>query len=896
METINSIKTFIPYYPSIKDPAFQDIILSKYEFSDIQNTRGENNILLDHQLLCSRLMSSHTNYDSMLFFHDMGTGKTCTSIAVIERILQEDNGITKCIYLSKGPGLGENFIEEYLNKCTVDKYADERLPHVKTFTFGTFYKTNKSTSSEILKSNYSNSVIVIDEVHNIRDEGVDDNMKYDFYNRFLHSVANCKILLLSGTPMKNAANEIVSIMNLILSEPIPSTVFKGNLLVDPETLTTLIKGKVSYIKRKLDIRIRTEFIGKILEGFKHFILSPDYCTESSIQHNEYDKIYKQERFNSFKNKTRQIILCAAETDDDRTKIKNLIRLEKTVEEKLSILKKYSSKYAESISDILTARRNNKSVFVYNKYVNNNGLVFFSELLMLFGFSRSYGDNKTKGNRFVLITGTDTTGSSKSPIKLRIQKSNSELINAFNSPDNYDGSLIGVILGSPAISEGYTFKNIQVIDIHTPWYNYSETSQVIARGIRFGSHDELLKKSGSVNIQIFQRCTLFDNISSVDTEDYQMAEGKDIDIKKVERILKVESIDCELNYIRNRKYNINGSRDCEYDTCDYTCFPGSGKSVKLPTDYTTFNLYFSSHIKKLLRERIILHFETNFSSTLQQIINTTNTVNIALLLEVLNDIIDGKITIYNIYNIPCILCEQNDLYFISTELYNDTNDAIFYTVDPVLEVANSLKPPKINIESDIRDIFQSETIDDLLFSIRNLTKFQKQWLFEGNILRSKRNKMLMEYFTDYYMEVDDKIYVWYLKDDNLYRKYDNGWKDCDDTDKERINKYIINIENNVKERAASAGLTFYGLINYDEINFKTVLCIKRLPLDTNETKKNRLPRGRTCISTPSSELKDILKSLNINEKLPDKKTICNAIFTYLTENNLVIRDSNCGKQA
>ena len=84
----------------------------------------------------------------------------------------------------------------------------------------------------------------------------------------------------------------------------------------------------------------------------------------------------------------------------------------------------------------------------------------------------------------------------------------DLISRFNNPDNMNGEIINVIMGSRKISEGFSFKNIQVEDIHTPWYNYSETSQAIARGFRLGSHRALIDAGLTfVFLMVYDPCLL-----------------------------------------------------------------------------------------------------------------------------------------------------------------------------------------------------------------------------------------------------------------------------------------------------------------------------------------------------------------------------------------------------
>ena len=56
------------------------------------------------------------------------------------------------------------------------------------------------------------------------------------------------------------------------------------------------------------------------------------------------------------------------------------------------------------------------------------------------------------------------------------------------------------MASDAISEGYSFNNIQVIDIHSPWFNFAKTSQAIARGFRAGSHRDMMN-SGYTDISV-----------------------------------------------------------------------------------------------------------------------------------------------------------------------------------------------------------------------------------------------------------------------------------------------------------------------------------------------------------------------------------------------------------
>jgi len=147
----------------------------------------------------------------------------------------------------------------------------------------------------------------------------------------------------------------------------------------------------------------------------------------------------------------------------------------------------------------------------------------------------------------------------------------QLVERFNRPDNINGEYIGVVLVSDAISEGYTFKNIQVVDIHSPWFQYAKITQAIARGIRLGSHNELLKRDGKVNVDIYLRASTVPergDVESVDVKTYAIAEKKDIVVKQIEYIIKQEAIDAVAMKSRNsRGSEYDGKRECEYKKCE-----------------------------------------------------------------------------------------------------------------------------------------------------------------------------------------------------------------------------------------------------------------------------------------------------------------------------------------
>ena len=257
-----NIVDFLPKYPNVNktnkavlnpyDDDFYHAIFKKREFyeemlPEKEDFPDEKGILMKHQKIIARFLSSHTMYDSLLLVHMMGSGKTCSAIGAIEQIKNETNNFKGVYVFAKGRSLLNNFIKELRDKCTSGQYVPEgysadkntcgvvkkkgvrQLTDTEAFirtkklyehfyhfsigpnkptTFETFAKHLKRTSDADITAMYSDHIIVIDEVHNLRiqDSTETDANKIQIYkqfHRFLHLVKNCKILLLSGTPMNS---------------------------------------------------------------------------------------------------------------------------------------------------------------------------------------------------------------------------------------------------------------------------------------------------------------------------------------------------------------------------------------------------------------------------------------------------------------------------------------------------------------------------------------------------------------------------------------------------------------------------------------------------------------------------------------------------------------------
>ena len=278
-------------YPTLDDPEFNIKIASKKEFADtkydgtLQNSLEEikkhsNKMcnadfeLSPHQLFVRNFLSFQTPYNSLLLYHGLGTGKTCSAITICEEmrdyLVQIGMSTSQKIIIVASPNVQQNFKLQLFDKnklklidgiwnirsCTGNKYLKEINPmnmkgmeedkvvsEIKKIIrrsyrflgydqFANLIEKTSTVSDDItdkshrtkimmqkLKLVFGNSLIVIDEFHNIKstDEksgtrAVAEQLeKLVKFGQFLMT----RLLLLTGTPMYNSYREIIWLLNIM---------------------------------------------------------------------------------------------------------------------------------------------------------------------------------------------------------------------------------------------------------------------------------------------------------------------------------------------------------------------------------------------------------------------------------------------------------------------------------------------------------------------------------------------------------------------------------------------------------------------------------------------------------------------------------------------------------
>jgi len=318
---------FATLYPSLDDSNFNIKIAQKKEFEETKYDGTLYDIeeqakmlceadfeLVPHQLFVRNFLSFQTPYNSLLLYHGLGTGKTCSAITVAEEMRTYLNqlGITQRIIVVASPNVQENFKLQLfderklklvdglwnLRACTGNKYLKEINPMnmkglskekvvkqinniinnaylflgyiefanyiVKKSTVDeTDPKKNKTEMIRKLKKHFSNRLVIIDEVHNIRisDDKQDKRVAQELF-KLVKYVDNLRLLLLSATPMYNSYKEVIWLLNVMNLNDRRSTIEindvfdkNGNLLIKTdgtnigeEILRRKSTGYISFVR------------------------------------------------------------------------------------------------------------------------------------------------------------------------------------------------------------------------------------------------------------------------------------------------------------------------------------------------------------------------------------------------------------------------------------------------------------------------------------------------------------------------------------------------------------------------------------------------------------------------------------------------------------------------
>lgn len=277
-----NLEDFMTSYIPSDDPNIVQNITYKKEFLEV---KGNKQNLFNHQELLLRYIKVH---DRILNINETGTGKSGVIVNIAEYYKKNNTNIKGTIILVPGASIETEIknqiikIGKYPKPETVSKKNKMINEWYSIMTFYCFRELIKDMDNELLKKNYSNYLIFIDEFHKITTETEEENtVNIDLYNnlwRLFHVIDNTKVMLLTATPMIRSIKDFVPIINLLNPEDKQLPLNIDYTSISYKSLEPFLRGKISYVK-KLEEKININYQGeniKLPKFSKHNILMDDY--------------------------------------------------------------------------------------------------------------------------------------------------------------------------------------------------------------------------------------------------------------------------------------------------------------------------------------------------------------------------------------------------------------------------------------------------------------------------------------------------------------------------------------------------------------------------------------------------------------------------------------------
>lgn len=552
-------------YPKIDDVDFYGKInneFSQYKISKTKKTLKQicfpdkYEFQLPQQFL-AQFINPSTPYTGILIYHNIGSGKTCTAINICEQFRTN----YKILVVLPASLIG-NFRTELRTPCTGEKYltksekaalekldpaSDKYLDIIKKSDdridkIYDIYSYNKFVDKINKKGiNFANTLLVIDEVHNMISET--GTYYKSLYKIIKKAPSTFRMVLLTATPIVDKPQEIALTMNLLIKDE-KNQIPTGKKFIAKYLDVTYTKNGPVYKVKNIDS------FKQCVKGYvSYYRGAPPYVyPQSNIKYVRVTMSDKQYRIykNIIKKESKETAVDDYVNQDISNSffigtriVSNFVYPNgkigadgyKSLTKKDYTMERISELSPKMIKILRKIKKCNGTIFIYSSFKEFGGIKPLISVLENFGY-KNYETDGTGKKRFAIWSG-DQTKEKKEEIKA-----------VFNNIKNVDGSNIKIILGSPSIKEGVSLLRVQQVHILEPYWNINRLNQIIGRAIRYCSHKDMPLEKQLVSVFIY--LSVHPKIKvSVDEYIMKMALVKQVVNKEFETGLKEAAVDCEL---------------------------------------------------------------------------------------------------------------------------------------------------------------------------------------------------------------------------------------------------------------------------------------------------------------------------------------------------------------
>ena len=931
-------------YPDVSSPNLQKDLFEKIEFHSFKTEIREpfqnfeekkqflDNLcnpksirLQSHQIFPSYFINPDTPYKGLLLYQGVGTGKSGASITIAEKFKPnvEKYG-TKITVLSPGPLNKENYrneiimftgdtykkgIENLKNKTAIKNQIINNIGYYYNFyTYGSFYKKvigeriierddtgkkiafRKSEDGTILRDesihrieHLDNSLLIIDEAHNVI-----NNQWYLAVKKIVANSKNLKIILLTATPMKNLANDIIDLINLLRPQDdqiIRNKVFTAHanhemsfVTGGQEYLRKMISGYISYLKGADPVSFAKQIeMGAITKGL--LFTKVVSCPMKPFQQETYLKTLEH-KLDSLDRRSEAICnivfpslngkqLIGVSSKDGiidyeqqmksngpllNKQINNLLKTDgldfsggEFLDKKY--LAHFSSKFAMALDNLEQLVEDKKSTglaFVYSNLVTV-GIDTFKKILLINGYveydksdhdghnapenTPCYycGKKKHKETTHVYHPARFMTITGTSDEQEDITREDDMFIldNVFKSSQNKDGRFIKFLLGSRVMNEGISLANIKEIHILDVYWNLGRVEQVIGRGIRWCKHYQVTTKDNpNPEVRVYKYVISLSPKSDTLSADEELYKKAEL---KYLLVKKVEKIAMEEAIDCPLQYNANmlsGEK-----------FMCSGKELNLRYYDSKKNTY-----KTLLKK--------DLDSSSYDVYSSRNEI------EICKEIIKNLFKIENIYKLSEILKKTKSEYIKS---YLQDKEDLFEDFF-VYKALDELLPVTENNFNNFKDIVYNRYRKPGYLIYR-----ARYYIFQP----FDQNENVPLYYRNYY---DRKLIPKILLSDYVdnhpeYKKYSLVIK----------SKTLDSKEYNFAQDSGKREFDYVGIFDKDKQGNNVFKIRPRRSSINNKLRATGVPtlKGTVCETKEKEDLIIIAKKLGIKGNL-SKQELCVSI--------------------
>lgn len=750
---------YLPGYPSIQDEEFYNRIVEKKEFWE-----GQDDMFFRHQINIARYMTQWSLYDALFIYHEMGTGKSALTVAMTE-LAKKNTIYKKVVYIAHNQTQIANYKNEIQRFSTRlsslfqrdrKSLSEDKLKsrwnsilskdQYEFYTFGTIASEFSKRTDTWLQDHYEKSIILIDEAHHlVQTHKEEDKKSYNTIVRFLSLLTYKKVLVMSGTPVRDQPDEIVPLLNLVLprQKQFSRSEFISSFFNIKEQIKIFekveipvyewkpdgkkdfiqhVKGYVSYVKRRQSNAV-VRYQGRIYEPMKNIKIVAQRM--EPFQNSIYTEIFKKERWgeedetsakSSFYSSSKQASLFVFPNSDVGEKgykkfITPQFSLRKSFLESLGgedpstlsnddildWLKQFSVSYAHVIRQIVNNPK--ELVYVFSDLVEGSGILLLMSILKsLFKFQLITSKKDlvdVKGDRMILLND-----------RVANEDDFQDFIQYFNRPENKYGEYCQIVMSTNKTKEGISLKNVRQIHILTPSWNIADTAQAMARSLRARSHNDLENPIVNIFLHVSvpfvgeeedeekwlageMPITRDELLFSVDYQRYYRSEIKERNAKLLDRVFLESSWDCFMNLPHNIESGRveDYSRECEYDICQYKCH-GVSNDIVPASDVSNYNAYYSDEEEMVIMNQIQDYFSSHHHVRLSDFYNILGSHNRILVEKCLSIIIHEPLVLRDYRHLPCFLTYKNSVLFLTDNPYlpvSRENYEIYYQQSPATRI-------------------------------------------------------------------------------------------------------------------------------------------------------------------------------------------------------------------